>query len=440
MSSSTEHGYVLGSVKFSYHLEHNTITVYRENSPVQTCILDKDNQFIYNNERWMLYRSPVTWRLHYDLMRYVDVPMPNLLHIIPLEKAKMLVELFCGLTNPVIMLIYQKNNTPYVEVSNDLSKITEKFKTHLIQFLSSTKKLGSFTETNLDDNTKNLLKVIEQGISFIDHIDVDYIYKGFISSNPVNCQIGIDNKPFYVIYEYIMNIIHYILNFDQCFINSQSFNSELNYMLRFLLLMNTYYSFTSIESGSNSLDLFFHYFLCGILDIITDRTSRELFIDKRHQGATELRTYFEYNYPFLKKFTSPSKMKELMQNGKVNKTLYDKFVDEIKDHNIKLYPFILTWNFELDMDRFKFIYKEIKKEMKKDNNRLFSNFNIQNNNASPLTELPDPDKCYNECFNYIQKHMTSGANLYKLHDLVDIIPMFFGETIFDDNKNYEMME
>ncbi|QLI62377.1 p51 [Dikerogammarus haemobaphes nudivirus] len=294
--------------------------------------LDKNNEFIYNDARYVIYKNYTSMRNHHTPFDFETKIFPLPL-IIQHSAAIELIQYIINLSKNIVIFVDTSGNVLYTkewqlaftDLVNDLKKLVEEHKTQ---------------EHNA------ILKALDVLSSNLDFKDVE---KGILSSKITPIKITLNTTQ--SVSSILENLLEYMVNyttFDDSTINNRLLNSSMDRIYAVISILSFYNSTLVLNDIYSDKTTLIAHRMCEILyDALIDRTTNELFIKKRNIHAAHIRHQFECRFPFLKN-SNVAAIKSEIGNSNLLQVLEQEPLD--------LYPYVMLFHTS-NMDRLKELHE-----------------------------------------------------------------------------------
>lgn len=272
------------------------------------------------DQSYCIYRSIQSLRTHNSVADYSDTKY-DIPVIISMEDALYLIQKFVNLTQHSITIV---NFPPNATVEETLKDIIEK--------MQSNEKISKLLAVGVSLlNEKTLVDAFSVGTKSLITLEVP--------NNSISSTLT-----------YIEELIYSYVTYDDCLLHIHPLNSHLSMLLYCFRCLLSNMIILPRNIFVNPDQLVVHYFVSLIMDLFTDRCSKELFINRRSDAATNILKKYHMKYPILTKINTIEQWNLLPSS----------FYDEIAHESVSLMPYILTYNMS-DENRILCIYNHLKK-------------------------------------------------------------------------------
>ena len=244
-----------------------------------------------------------------------------------------------------------------------------------------------------DDLTEQIVPILT---SLLNNVNLNAV--GVLAGEPKCIDVVTDGMQCSRLLSYIMEHIHLYTSYDESMLQNHSINTApylLNSIVRIITLDR---SIIQSNLFTTSLDIITHYLIAVLFDMVTDKCSKVLYIERKNQAAADLVARYVQNYPQLLQIRSAQDLGKLPPN----------FWTQIGLEPIQLNPYILAYRFD-DKQRILFCYEQMIQQI----NQIDSNINW----FSPI-----------EFWNLLEAMSNNmDASLYKIDDagISNLMPKLF---------------
>jgi len=379
-------------------LTPNEAIVFKDGTVQQ---LDENNEFVLDNVRYVIYKNYTTTRTHHKTVCNFETTKYAIPAIISYDAA---INTISGIINLSATLVHFTDTT-------GKSLITESWDdafTHLIA------NLNSILNTIKDKENEAIIKSLDLLIQNIDAKDVQY---GANISNIDLINAVIDTKmPVSHILSTLIEYLTNYINLDESTINHRLLNGSIDNIFSVIAIITLYNSTFCLEQHfTNKTALIGHKMCEFILNLLTDRLTKELFIDGRNLQAVRVKTMYEKKFPFLLN-SNPHVIAQAMQGSALPALL--------EQDTLKLYPYIMLMHTS-DTERLRYLY-----------NYYASNKKVGENLVLPTAfNWPTESEYFNIMSSFVTAYDT--PIVYDMEVVMTILPTLLNmeSSAFEDASN-----
>lgn len=350
-----------------------------------------DLEFTLNNGKTcVLFACTVSTRTHTTVADYKDHYM-QIPAVILKDDAMEIIQSFVNISMHTVKF-------SSVPVNATFSDAIDSLKTSLINLGYSTVNKAKAAQNSTDriqqdDLTEQIVPILT---SLLNNVNLNAV--GVLAGEPKCIDVVTDGMQCSRLLSYIMEHIHLYTSYDESMLQNHSINTApylLNSIVRIITLDR---SIIQSNLFTTSLDIITHYLIAVLFDMVTDKCSKVLYIERKNQAAADLVARYVQNYPQLLQIRSAQDLGKLPPN----------FWTQIGLEPIQLNPYILAYRFD-DKQRILFCYEQMIQQI----NQIDSNINW----FSPI-----------EFWNLLEAMSNNmDASLYKIDDagISNLMPKLF---------------
>ena len=333
-----------------------------------------------NGKACVLFACTVSTRTHSTVAEYKDHYM-QIPAVIPKDDAIEIIQSFANISMHTVRFSSVPTNATFGEA-------IDRLKTSLINLGYSTVNKAKAAQNSTDrikqeDLTEQIVPILT---SLLNNVNLNAV--GVLAGEPKCIDVVTDGMQCSQLLSYIMEHIHLYTSYDESMLENHSINTApylLNSIVRIITLDRSI-----IQSNllTTSLDIITHYLIAVLFDMVTDKCSKVLYIERKNKVAADLVSKYVQNYPQLLQIRSAQDLGKLPPN----------FWTQIGLEPIQLNPYILAYRFD-DKQRILFCYEQ-----------MIQQINQIHNNIKWFTPV--------EFWNLLEGMSTNmDASLYKIDDV-----------------------
>ncbi len=294
-----------------------------------------DGEFVYKNIPVVVFKVITSLRTHeklpngkYSVSNYMDEKF-KVFVIMRKSRAQTMVQKFVNLTQSYITFSTIPHNDT---IENSVRSLLNEM-----------------------SHYKELEPLVKTGFEFITEKS---IYESFTFGARTVITVDSSTLNLSTIMTFISDMIFEYVTYSDSLLFAHSMNCHLAMIL---------YAYNSIYYANivlprnyfvNVNELAIHMFVSLLMDLFTDRCSKELFIKERSSSAVNILKKYRMKYPKLNTITSESEWG----------TMPAEFFNELEKEPITLMPYILTYNMS-DEGRIRTVYRHYQKLIENSDNK-----------------------------------------------------------------------
>ena len=266
-----------------------------------------DLEFTLNNGKTcVLFACTVSTRTHTTVADYKDHYM-QIPAVILKDDAMEIIQSFVNISMHTVKF-------SSVPVNATFSDAIDSLKTSLINLGYSTVNKAKAAQNSTDriqqdDLTEQIVPILT---SLLNNVNLNAV--GVLAGEPKCIDVVTDGMQCSRLLSYIMEHIHLYTSYDESMLQNHSINTApylLNSIVRIITLDR---SIIQSNLFTTSLDIITHYLIAVLFDMVTDKCSKVLYIERKNQAAADLVARYVQNYPQLLQIRSAQDLGKLPPN------------------------------------------------------------------------------------------------------------------------------